>query len=182
METGTRLAMSQIDGVLADLESFAAGRGVDLQVLSDTQVRISRIIRGTVEQVWQAHHDPDLMKRWLLGPDGWIMTVAEVGTTVGEPFRQAWEPGEGTVGEGFAFSGEVLEIEPPHRVVTTESMEGMPGEPNINELTLTPLVDGGTLLVLVITYPSAQVRDMILATGMTDGMEASYARLEGALA
>ena len=46
-----------------------------------------------------------------------------------------------------------------------------------NELTLTP-VEGGTLLSLVITYANAEVRDAVLATGMTDGMETSYARLE----
>ena len=38
--------------------------------------------------------------------------------------------------------------------------------------------DGATLLTLVIEYPDKETRDMILATGMTDGMEASYARLE----
>ena len=47
----------------------------------------------------------------------------------------------------------------------------------INEMTLTP-VGGGTLLSLVITYPDASVRDMVLETGMAEGMEASYARLE----
>ena len=41
-----------------------------------------------------------------------------------------------------------------------------------------PPVEGGTLLSLVITYPSVEVRDMVLATGMIDGMDASYARLE----
>lgn len=53
----------------------------------------------------------------------------------------------------------------------------MPGDPTVNELTLTP-VEGGTLLSIVITYPSAKVRDTVLATGMVDGMEASYARLD----
>ena len=31
---------------------------------------------------------------------------------------------------------------------------------------------------LGITYPSKELRDMVLGTGMTDGMEASYARLD----
>jgi hypothetical protein len=48
----------------------------------------------------------------------------------------------------------------------------------INEMTLTP-VEGGTLLSLLITYPDEATREMILATGMVDGMETSYARLEG---
>jgi hypothetical protein len=33
-------------------------------------------------------------------------------------------------------------------------------------------------MTLVITYRSAEVRDMVLGTGMTGGMEQSYARLE----
>jgi len=56
-------------------------------------------------------------------------------------------------------------------------MIGMEGSPATNEMTLTP-VEGGTLLSIVITYPSIEIRDIVLATGMTDGMETSYARLE----
>ena len=53
----------------------------------------------------------------------------------------------------------------------------MDGPSTLNELTLTP-VEGGTLVACVITYPDAELRDTVLATGMADGMEASYARLE----
>ncbi|WP_062077125.1 SRPBCC family protein [Demequina globuliformis] len=177
MEEGMTSAMSQIDAVLADLESFAAGRGAEAHILSDTQVRVSRVIRGTAQQVWDAHHKPELIRRWMLGPDGWSMPVCEVATEVGQTYRNEWEPDAGVEGERFGFTGEALEIEEPYRAVTTEAMIGMPGEPNVNEMTLTP-VEGGTLLTLVITYPSAEVRDMVLSTGMVDGMETSYARLE----
>ncbi|MBP2436580.1 hypothetical protein JOF34_001166 [Microbacterium amylolyticum] len=64
--------------------------------------------------------------------------------------------------------------------MTTEQLIGQEGPPAINELTLTP-VDGGTLLTLVITYPDATVRESVLATGMADGMETSYARLESVM-
>jgi uncharacterized protein YndB with AHSA1/START domain len=180
MEEGMREAMGQMDAVLADLTAFAAGQGTTSQILSDTQVRISRVIRGSVDQVWRAHHDAELMQRWLLGPDGWTMPVCEVATTVGEKYRYEWEPADGTLGERFGFEGELLEAAPPYRSVTTERMIGMPGEGTVNELTLTP-VTSGTLLSLVITFSDAQMRDTILATGMTDGMETSYARLEGEL-
>ena len=70
--------------------------------------------------------------------------------------------------------------EPPHRAVTTEAMIGMDFPGTLNELTLTA-VEGGTLLSLVITYANAEMRDAVLATGMTGGMETSYARLEGLL-
>ncbi len=178
MLEGTTEAMSQIDDVLADLAAFAHDRSVETQILSDTQVRVSRVIRGTAAQVWRAHNDADLMKQWLLGPDGWTMPVCEIAATVGDSYRYEWEPVGG--GQGFGFTGELLESEEPYRAVTTESMIGMEGQ-TLNELTLTP-VEGGTLLSLVITYANAEMRDIILATGMTDGMETSYARLEGVLA
>lgn len=175
MEQGMREAMGQMDAVVADLASFAAGRACEAQILSDTRVRVSRVIRGTVEQVWAAHQEPELVQRWLLGPDGWVMPVCQIATRVGDTYRYEWESFDGS--QRFGFTGALLDIAPPHRAVTTEQMIGMEGTPATNEMTLTP-VEGGTLLSIVITYPSADVRDMVLATGMTDGMEASYARLE----
>ena len=178
MLEGTKEAMSQIDAVLEDLAAFASDRAVEAQILSDTQVRVARVIRGTVEQVWQAHNDAELMKKWLLGPDGWTMPVCEIATKVGDTYRYMWAPEGG--GEGFGFTGELLESDAPHRAVTTEAMIGMDFPATLNELTLSP-VAGGVLLSLVITYADAEQRDAVLATGMTDGMETSYVRLEGLL-
>ena len=175
MEQGIRSAMGQIEAVLADLKSYAAEAGTNAQLLNDTQVRVSRVIRGTVDQVWRAHHDAALMRRWLLGPDGWTMPVCEVATTVGETYRYEWEMADGS--QRFGFTGELLESAAPYRAVTSERMIGMEGPGTRNELTLTAL-PGGTLLSLLITYPSKELRDMILGTGMTTGMETSYARLE----
>jgi uncharacterized protein YndB with AHSA1/START domain len=176
MEDGLREAMGQMDAVLEDLTSFAAGQGTTTKILSDTRVRISRVIRGSVEDVWRAHHDPDLMRRWLLGPDGWTMPVCEIATTVGDTYRYEWAPVDGGEG-GFGFEGELVESAPPHRAVTVERMIGMPGDGVVNEMTLTA-VEGGTLLAVVMVFPDAQTRDSVLSTGMADGMEASYARLE----
>lgn len=174
MEEGLTAAMGQIDQVLADLTSFATGVGATTHILDDTHVRVSRIIRGPIERVWEAHHQPELMKRWLLGPDGWTMPVCHVAASVGGTYRYEWmdENGENR----FGFTGELLESAFPYRVVTTEQMMGM-DTVTINELTLTP-VDDGTLLSVLITYPDTATRDIILATGMTEGMEASYARME----
>ncbi|WP_104165294.1 SRPBCC family protein [Cryobacterium sp. N22] len=178
MLEGAREAMAQIDQVLADLASFATDRGAEAHILSDTQVRVARVIRGTVEQVWRAHNDAALMKRWLLGPDGWSMPVCEIATAVGDSYRYEWQRDGGD--ERFGFTGELLEVEEPHRSVTTEAMIGMDFPATLNELTLTD-VEGGTLLSLVVTYANAEQRDAVLATGMTDGMETSYQRLEGLL-
>lgn len=175
MIEGATMAMAQMDDVLADLASFAAGRAAASQLLDDTRVRISRIVRGSVEQVWRAHHDADLMRRWMLGPDGWTMPVCEVGVEPGDSYRFEWEAEDGT--GRFGFEGEVVESTPPRRAVTTERMIGMDGPGVRNELTLTP-VGESTLVTVVVTYPNRELRDEVLATGMVDGMETSYARLE----
>ncbi len=172
MQEGMTEAMGQMDQVLADLQTFAADVPTLAQILSDTQVRVSRVIHGTADMVWRAHHDKDLMQKWMLGPDGWTMPVCEVATEVGDTYRYEWTNGE----DSFGFEGSLLESTPPVRSVSTESMIGMPGS-TTNELTLTPVAEG-TLLTLLITYPNVELRDTVLATGMTDGMEESYRRLE----
>ena len=37
----------------------------------DTQVRVTRDFAAPRKLVWQAHTDPKLVKRWMLGPPGW---------------------------------------------------------------------------------------------------------------
>ncbi len=175
MQEGMTAAMGQIDQVVADLASFAAGLPAGAQLLSDTQVRVSRVIRGTLQQVWNAHNDPQTMKQWMLGPDGWTMPVCEVAAKAGDTYCYEWEDASGQ--NRFGFTGELVEEQAPVRSVTTERMIGTDGPSTINELTLIP-VEGGTLLSLLITYPDSETRDQVLATGMVDGMEASYARLE----
>ncbi|QCU77665.1 ATPase [Citricoccus sp. SGAir0253] len=174
MEEGTLSAMGQMDEVLADLRSFASGHGVQTQLIGEDRARITRVVRGSKDRVWRAHHDPELLRRWQLGPDGWTMPVCEVGTAVGDTYRFEWEREGG--GDRFGFTGEVLELEPPHRAVTTETMIGQEGAPVVNELTLTE-VEGGTLVTVLMTFPEG-LRETVLGTGMADGMEASYARLE----
>lgn len=174
MEEGMRSAMSQIDAVVEDLSTFAAGRRTEAHELGERQVRISRIIRGSIEQVWLAHHEPELLQKWMLGPDGWTMPICQVAQQVGDSFRYEWENIDG---QRFGFTGRLIESISPWREVTTEAMIGVEETEALNELTLVP-VSGGTLLTLVIAYPDAETRRQALGTGMVDGMEKSYARLE----
>ncbi|HYI51519.1 MAG TPA: SRPBCC family protein [Microbacterium sp.] len=178
---GTTMALNQLDRVLQGLRAYAQGKGTQTELLDDTHVRITRLIDGPRELVWRAHHDPELMRRWLLGPDGWRMTECEVDPTVGGRYRYAWAPDDGVEGEAFGFDGETLLIEEPRRSVTTEHMTGTDFPSTLNDLSLQE-EDGATLITLLIEYPDKETRDMVLATGMTDGMETSYARLEGVLA
>lgn len=178
---GSTMAINQLDRVLDGLREYAQGKGTQTEIIDDTHVRITRLIAGPIDLVWRAHQEPELMRQWLLGPDGWRMSVCEVDSRVGGRYQYEWEPTGDTVGERFGFDGETLLIDAPSRAVTTEHMTGTDFPSTLNDLELYE-EDGVTLITLVIEYPDRQTRDMVLATGMTDGMEASYARLEGVLA
>lgn len=174
---GMRQAFGQLDAVLADLREYALGKGTQVEVLDDQHVRITRAFDAPRHLIWRAHTEPELMKRWLLGPDGWTMTVCEVDLTPGGAYRYAWAPVDPTRGEPFGFEGETLVIDPERRLVSTERMTGADLPGTTNDLSFDE--DGGvTLLTLYVTYADAAQRDAILATGMTDGMETSYQRLE----
>ena len=176
---GTKQAMGQLDAVLQDLRDYAQGKGTTVELLDDTHVRITRLVEGSRELVWRAYNEPELIKQWMLGPDGWEMTECVVATVPGETYRNSWAPVGDTEGEPFGFEGEVLIFDAPRRAVTTERMQGQPTE-TLNDMSLYE-EDGATLITVLIEYPDKETRDMILATGMADGMEASYARLETGL-
>lgn len=174
VEEGLRSAMGQIDGVVADDSSFAADRPLDVRTLDDTRVRLSRILPGSPQQVWNSHHDTAVMRRWMAEPEGWEMPVCTVAEAIGDSYRFEWLPTGG--GAGFGSTGELLEEQPPFRALTTERSTDSDGPGSINELTLRE-VEGGTLLTTVITYPSAERREQALTGGMPEGTEAGYVRL-----
>ena len=107
----------------------AADTGTQSQLLDERTVRVTRILHGTPRQVWDAHHDPAVLDRWFHGPDGWALVGCRVASEPGETTRFEWAPGEGVEGELFALTGELLETDPPHREVFTETMEGADAPP-----------------------------------------------------
>ncbi|MHA3685031.1 SRPBCC family protein [Leucobacter sp. HY1910] len=181
IEADMRSAMEQIDEIVTDEASFSAGQPVTAQELGTAQLRICRVLHGSPEDVWQAHHDAHLVRGWMHGGDEWKMVACQTARRVGESYRYEWErvtPSTGpTEGSVFGSTGVVLETEPPYREVASEAQIGHEQVRAHNELTLRSH-SGGALLTLVITYSSAAHRAAALKQGMLAGMEESYARLE----
>ena len=131
---GMTQAISQLDTVLADLREYALGKGTQTEILDDTHVRITRAFDAPRHLIWRAHTEPDLMRKWLLGPDGWEMTVCELEPVAGTSYRYAWAPVGDTVGEPFGFEGENVVVEPERRLVSTERMSGTDYPGTVNDL------------------------------------------------
>ena len=152
---------------------------VDVTTPGDREVRVTRVFDAPRDLVYEAHTNPDLVRRWMLGPPGWTMPVCEIDLRVGGRYHYVWreENGEGQFGTG----GEFREIDAPGRIVHTERPDWAEDGEALCTLTLTE-ADGRTMLVQTMLFSSAEVRDQVLATGMTDGMAQSYDRLERMLA
>ena len=149
--------------------------GLNVTMDGDTKVVIKRQFAAPPAVVFRAHTEPSLLQKWCLGPDGWTMPVCICEPKAGGQIRYEWTNGEG----GFHLTGEFLEVEAPKRTVHVERMFlPDPTPDNHVETRFDENGTGGTLMTMVMTLPSAEVREMMLATGMADGMEASYARLE----
>ncbi len=145
----------------------------------DTHVVVTRRFAATPEAVYRAHTDPNLIQQWLLGPDGWTMPVCISEPRPGGAIRYEWTDGKG---HGFHLTGEYLELRPFSRIVHVERMHIPDATPD-NHVETTFERDGsGTVMTMRMTLPDAATRAAMLATGMETGMEASYARLERALA
>jgi uncharacterized protein YndB with AHSA1/START domain len=141
----------------------------------DRYVVVTRRFAASPETVWRAHVEPALIRKWLLGPDGWSMPVCVSEARPGGRIRYEWTDGKGG---GFHLTGEYVALEPFGRIVHVERMHlPEPTPDNRVETRFEP--DGeGTLMTMRMTLPDAATRDRMLATGMGQGMEASYARLE----
>lgn len=148
-----------------------------LETEGDRYVVVTRRFAASPEEVYRAHVDPELIQQWMLGPDGWTMPVCVHEARPGGKIRYEWSNGEGA---GFFLTGEIVELDPPRRIVHVERMH-LPDPTPDNHVVTTFTADGdGTLMTMRMTLPDEATRRAMLETGMEHGMEASYARLERA--
>ena len=148
---------------------------LSLTTEGDTVVVVRRRFAAPPEDVYRAHVDPELIPQWMTGPDGWTMPVCQIDVRPGGRMRYEWTDGQGN---GFYLTGELIELDPPRRIVHVERMH-LPDPTPDNRVETTFTADGdGTLMVMRMTLPDAATRAAMLATGMEHGMEDSYARLE----
>jgi uncharacterized protein YndB with AHSA1/START domain len=146
-----------------------------LKTEGDKQLIVTRRFAATPDAVYRAHTDPELIQKWLLGPEGWSMPVCISEARPGGKIRYEWTNGKGG---RFHLTGEYLELDPYSRIMHVERMH-LPDPTPDNQVETRFDADGeGTFLTVRMTLPDAQTRTAMLATGMERGMEASYARLE----
>ena len=151
---------------------------------SDRDVRVTRTFNAPRQLVWDAHTDPELVPKWQ-GYGGWDMPVCEMDVRVGGKYKWQWRSLED--GKRFGFFGTFTQVNSPSRLTHEQYFDAgdmesaMPADdPCIVSVDLSEH-DGVTTLVCNLRFASRDARDGAVSTGMTDGMEHSYTRLDDML-
>jgi uncharacterized protein YndB with AHSA1/START domain len=144
----------------------------------ETDIIIRRDFRAPPAKVWRAMTEPALIRQWMWAFD-WPMTDCEIDLRPGGMFRYGYTK-EGPEGGSFHFEGPILTVEPPHLLRHRELFNGDPAMSSDVETRLD--ANGtGTRMTMTLRYASAEVRAAAVATGITDGMEETYGKLDALL-
>ncbi len=161
-------------------------KGLQISTPTDTTIVLTRTFNAPRRLVWEAMTVPVKMRRWMLPPPGWTLTVCECEARVGGALRLAWKSDEAD--PAMTLEGVFTEAVPHERMVHTETMTfgGWPGTgQTIGSLLETHEFEekgGVTMMRITQAYDSKDARDGAVASGMDEGMEAGYRQMDAMFA
>jgi len=143
------------------------------------ELRITRVLPATPEQVFDAYTDAEKQKIWfsILDETPGIVEIT-VDLRVGGQQTAVWGPDRDTL---FHETQTFLVIDRPHRLVTESAGGGPDGSSMTTRVEITfEAVDGGTLMSIVQSgFPAVEVRDFFsqeVWVGALDRIEAFLVR------
>ena len=142
----------------------------------DREIITERVFEAPRERVFQAFIDPELIPRWW-GRRQDTTTVDKMDVREGGDWRFVTEAPDGS----HAFRGTYRVIEPPEKLEQTFEWEGMPGHVVVETATFEDL-GGRTRVRTRSLFHTTEERDGMLASGMEQGMNETYERLDELLA
>ena len=157
-------------------------KGLQITTPTDTTIVLTRTFNAPARLVWAAMLTPDKMRRWMLPPPGWTMTVCECEPRLGGALKLAWKNEEAD--PVMTLQGVFTEVVPHKRIVHTETMALGSGQVIGQLVEAHEFAEQGRITTMRITqtYDSKDARDGAIASGMDQGMEAGYKQLDAMLA
>lgn len=157
-------------------------KGLQITTPTDTTIVLTRTFQAPRRLVWEAMTDPARMRRWMLPPPGWTLTVCEVEPRVEGALRLAWKSDDAH--PAMTLDGVFTEFAPHERMVHTETMRLGSGEVVHALVEAHEFAETGGVTAMRIsqTYESKDGRDGALASGMDQGMESCYQQLDALIA
>jgi len=158
-----------------------APSGLQISTPTDTTIVLTRTFDAPRRLLWEAMFTPDKMRRWMLPPPGWTSTTCECDARVGGKLSVAWKSDEAD--RVMTLRGEFTDVAPHEHAVHTETMALGSGQTIGSLVERHEFADEGaaTAMSITQTYNSKEDRDGALASGMDQGMEACYQKLDALL-
>jgi uncharacterized protein YndB with AHSA1/START domain len=152
----------------------------ETEISADPDLPLIRIIRefdAPPEKVFRAHVDPELLVQWL-GPRRNDMRIDHFDCRTGGAFRYAHL----NDGNEYGFHGCFHEVRPSDLIVQTFTFDGEPDGVALERLIFEDLGDGRTRLTTTSLCESFEGRDAWMSSGMEEGVNDGYERLDELLA
>jgi uncharacterized protein YndB with AHSA1/START domain len=150
---------------------------VTITTPSPREVVVTRLFNAPRTLVFDACTKPELLMRWLSAP-GRSFVLCEIDLRVGGAYHFVWR---GAGKKDVGMLGVYREIVAPERIVCTEEWEDWDaGESLVTTVLLER--DGKTTFTSTTLFPSQDVRDSVLKSGLEPGAAENYDRLERLLA
>lgn len=141
---------------------------------SEQEIAMIRGFDAPRELLFDAWTKPELLKKWLYGPEDWPLMVCEIDLKVGGALRFVWRY---VRGKDMGMSGVYREITPPARLVFTQIFdEDWTGGETLVRMDFVEHA-GRTTVTQTVLYSSRAARDAAVKTAMEEGMAMSYDRL-----
>ncbi len=142
-------------------------------------IHIERVLNGTPEKVFKALTTKELIEKWWVGP-GYTITAEELDPRAGGTWKYVQTTDDG---HKAAFFGVYHEVS-PERVIQTFEFDGLPerGHVILEKMELHATEDGKTRINITQSFLSVADRDGLLASGMEEGMQNTYNKLDDVLA
>ena len=144
---------------------------------TDREIHTQRVFDAPRDRVFAAYTDPQLIPEWW-GPRETTTVVDQMDVRAGGSWRFVMRSSDGSE---TAFRGTYREVTPPERIVQTFEWEGLPGHVSVETATFEELGDR-TKVTTTSLFHTNEERDGMLGSGMEQGMNETYARLDELLA
>jgi len=150
----------------------------------DLTMTLTAEFDASPERVWQLWADPRQLERWW-GPPTYPATFTAHDLAPGSRVEYHMTGPEGDQPRGY---WDVLEVDPPHRLIFRDGFANDDGTPNDDlprnegRVTIEPVGDGRTRMSIETLFPSAAAMEQILAMGVEEGLTQAIGQIDAILA
>ena len=145
---------------------------------------ITAEFEASPERVWQLWQDPLQLERWW-GPPTYPATFTKHDLAPGSRVEYHMTGPEGDQPRGW---WEVVEAEPPHRLVFRDGFANDDGTPNDDlpvttaRVTIEDIGDGRSRMSIESVFPDREAMERILAMGAEEGLTEAVGQIDAILA